>query len=104
MKAIPRVTFDINKSYVIVGGTTDFGLELANWMIKRGAKKIILNSKRGITNGFQTLCLNKWTTFKDIKVEINTSDVFSKAGAQCLITTALQLGFVGGKVRQCGKL
>lgn len=40
--------------YVVVGGLGGFGLELADWLILRGARKIVLNSRRGVTTGYQS--------------------------------------------------
>lgn len=39
--------------YVVIGGLGGFGLELADWLIMRGARKLLLTSRRGITNGYQ---------------------------------------------------
>ncbi|CAG9854644.1 unnamed protein product [Phyllotreta striolata] len=94
--AKPSLYFDCKKSYVLVGGLGGFGLELADWMIQRGATKIVLNSRRGITAGYQSYCLKKWTQFKEITVKINTSDTTTTKGAEELIDFANQLGPVGG--------
>ena len=40
--------------YVVTGGLGGFGLELADWLIMRGGRKILLTSRRGITNGYQS--------------------------------------------------
>lgn len=40
--------------YIVVGGLGGFGLELADWLILRGARKILLTSRRGISNGYQS--------------------------------------------------
>lgn len=40
--------------YVIVGGLGGFGLELADWLVLRGAKKIVLSSRRGVVTGYQS--------------------------------------------------
>lgn len=95
--AAPRVTFESTKSYIIIGGTTDFGLELIDWMIKRGAKKIILNSKKSTLVGYDLLCLSRWSEFKDISVEINTDNISDSEQTRNLILKATTLGSVGGK-------
>lgn len=40
-------------AYIITGGLGGFGLELANWLIMRGAKILILSSRTGPTTAYQ---------------------------------------------------
>nr|XP_023011970.1 fatty acid synthase-like [Leptinotarsa decemlineata] len=94
--ASPKVYFDCNKSYILVGGLGGFGLELANWMIRRGATKIILNSRRQIWNGYQALRLKYWSSLPGITVKVNTNDSSDLDGAKRLILDAEKLGPVGG--------
>lgn len=42
-----RSMCDPKKSYVITGGLGGFGLELADWLVQRGAKTLVLTSRRG---------------------------------------------------------
>jgi len=39
--------FDANKVYILVGGLGGLGLEVAYWMVTRGAKKLVLVSRSG---------------------------------------------------------
>lgn len=50
---LPRTYCDSNDSYILVGGLGGFGLELADWLILRGCKKLVMSSSRGITNAYQ---------------------------------------------------
>lgn len=50
-----RLFCDAALSYVIVGGLGGFGLELADWLVLRGCKSLVLSSSRGITNGYQAV-------------------------------------------------
>lgn len=50
----PRFYFNSSHCYIIVGGLGGFGLELADWLISRGAKKLVLNSRRGLTSPYQS--------------------------------------------------
>lgn len=52
--AIPRVYCDSNAVYIIPGGLGGFGLELADWLVIRGARKLVLSSSRGITKSYQS--------------------------------------------------
>lgn len=42
-------------SYVIIGGLGGFGMELANWLVFRGCRKLILTSRVGVSNGYQDM-------------------------------------------------
>ncbi|KAF7247500.1 Fatty acid synthase [Varanus komodoensis] len=51
LPAISRTSCPPHKSYIITGGLGGFGLELAQWLIERGAKKLVLTSRSGIRTG-----------------------------------------------------
>lgn len=93
--AIPRTYMNPEKSYVLVGGLGGFGLELANWMIARGAKFIVLVSRSGIRNGYQALCVRRWRE-NGVKVLVSTADVTTLSGAERLIQESNRLAPVGG--------
>ncbi|KOB74668.1 Uncharacterized protein OBRU01_08713, partial [Operophtera brumata] len=57
--ALPRYICHEDHVYIIVGGLGGFGLELADWLIMRGARKLLLTSRRGISNGYQSSRLRK---------------------------------------------
>ena len=50
-----RVYCGANESIVISGGLGGFGMELAEWLISRGCRKLVLNSRRGVVNMNQHL-------------------------------------------------
>jgi fatty acid synthase, animal type len=50
----PKVYFNEKLVYVIPGGLGGFGMELADWMVLRGCKKLVLSSSRGISSLYQT--------------------------------------------------
>ncbi|KAG5872019.1 hypothetical protein JTB14_036445 [Gonioctena quinquepunctata] len=94
--ASPRVIFNPNKSYIIIGGLGGIGLELANWMIERGATKIILNSRRGLSTGYQAYCMKRWSKLRNVTVQVNMNDSSDPRKAENLILDAMKLGPVGG--------
>lgn len=53
VQAVPRLATHPHLVYLITGGLGGLGLELAGWLISRGAKKIVLTSRRGISTGYQ---------------------------------------------------
>lgn len=54
IQAVPRVYCDEEMVYIIPGGLGGFGLELADWLVIRGARKLVLSSSRGITKTYQS--------------------------------------------------
>ncbi|KAK2112407.1 hypothetical protein P7K49_012154 [Saguinus oedipus] len=51
ISAISKTFCPPHKSYIIAGGLGGFGLELAQWLIKRGAQKLVLTARSGIRTG-----------------------------------------------------
>lgn len=51
---LKQIYFKKNFSYIIPGGLGGFGMELADWMALRGARKLVLSSRRGITKDYQS--------------------------------------------------
>ncbi|VEN40066.1 unnamed protein product, partial [Callosobruchus maculatus] len=51
--ALTRYNCCGDKCYIIIGGLGGFGLELADWMIIRGCRKLVLTSRKGVTTGYQ---------------------------------------------------
>ncbi|KAF5278958.1 hypothetical protein FQA39_LY05636 [Lamprigera yunnana] len=95
VSAIARTYMDPDKSYVLVGGLGGFGLELANWLIFRGATKIVLTSRSGVKTGYQALCIRRWRA-KGVNVLISTIDATTEQAAVKLMKEANTLGPVGG--------
>ncbi|XP_041321888.1 fatty acid synthase [Pyrgilauda ruficollis] len=95
ISAISRTSCPPTKSYIITGGLGGFGLELAQWLVERGAQKIVLTSRSGIRTGYQAKRVKEWKAL-GIKVLVSTSDIGTLEGTQQLIEEALKLGPVGG--------
>lgn len=54
ISSLPRAYFNPERVYIIPGGLGGFGLELADWLILRGARKIMLSSSRGLSSKYQS--------------------------------------------------
>ena len=95
IQAHPRTACHPKKSYIITGGLGGFGLELAHWLVDRGARNLILTSRSGIRNGYQS---RKVRVLREhgINVKVSTSNVRTKKEAEHLIKEASELGTVGG--------
>lgn len=95
MESSPKTYMNPDKSYILVGGLGGLGLELTQWMISRGAKKVVLVSRSGVTNGYQNMCIRRWK-LSGATVVISTTNVTDMKGAKTLIEEANRLGPVGG--------
>uniref|UniRef100_A0A8D0GNS8 Fatty acid synthase n=1 Tax=Sphenodon punctatus TaxID=8508 RepID=A0A8D0GNS8_SPHPU len=95
LSAISRTYCPPTKSYIITGGLGGFGLELAQWLVERGAQRLVLTSRSGIRTGYQAKRVKEWKQM-GVQVLVSTSDVGTLEGAQHLIEEASQLGPVGG--------
>lgn len=54
IKVHSKIYCDPNLVYIIAGGLGGFGLELTDWLVIRGARNLVLNSRRGITSPYQS--------------------------------------------------
>nr|QNU13192.1 fatty acid synthase 1 [Locusta migratoria] len=95
MEAESRFYCKSELTYIIIGGLGGFGLELADWLILRKAKKLILTSRKGISNGYQQSRIRLWMNY-GVKVIVSTADVTTQEGCYNLLVEANKLGSVGG--------
>ncbi|XP_047400181.1 fatty acid synthase isoform X1 [Sciurus carolinensis] len=95
MVAVSKTFCPAHKSYVIAGGLGGFGLELAQWLVTRGAQKLVLTSRSGIRTGFQAKHVGEWRR-QGVQVLVSSSDASSLEGARALVSEAAQLGPIGG--------
>ncbi|GFO05601.1 fatty acid synthase [Plakobranchus ocellatus] len=93
--AIHRTCFDQRKSYISVGGLGGMGMEIAYWMVLRGARKIILTSRSGVTTGYQA---RKIAYLKQLgaDIEVMPISINSKKTAECVFERAKKMGPIGG--------
>ncbi|KAH9365922.1 hypothetical protein HPB48_015002 [Haemaphysalis longicornis] len=95
VEAVARTYFYGHKSYVIIGGLGGFGLELAEWMVSRGCRKLLLSARSGVRTGYQRLCLHRWQQ-DGVKVLVSRTDASTVDGARQIIDEAAAIGPVGG--------
>lgn len=95
---ISQTFFIPEKSYIITGGLGGVGLELAYWMVQRGARNLVLTSRTGIKSAYQKVAIEKIKRLSKGKVRIIVSQnqAISYASAALLIEEAENLGPVGG--------
>ncbi|XP_041987847.1 fatty acid synthase [Aricia agestis] len=93
--AVPRVYMHPARSYVLVGGLGGFGLELAQWLVTRGARALVFNSRSGVRTGYQAWCIRRWRS-RGVAVAVSTADAATPAGARALLGEAAALAPLAG--------
>lgn len=101
--AIPRTLCDPSLIYLIYGGLGGLGLELTNFLFKRGARKFCLTSKSGIKSAYQKRVLAKWQS-KGAQILISTKNAAIKSEAEALLSECKKIGPVGGVFQLAGVL
>ncbi|XP_001605700.1 fatty acid synthase [Nasonia vitripennis] len=94
--AIPRFYCPPNRSYVILGGLGGFGLELADWLVLRGAKYLVMTSRVGIRNGYQKLRIDLWKSYGVNVVVIAGKEASNRKDCQAILETAAKIAPVDG--------
>ncbi|GLV38468.1 Fatty acid synthase 3 [Carabus blaptoides fortunei] len=95
VNCVPRYLPTENGSYIITGGLGGFGLELVDWLVIRGAKKLVVTSRKGITTGYQAMRVRTWKSY-GIDLIISTENIHTYDGCKKLIEQAMELGPVEG--------
>lgn len=95
VNAVCRTLCHPQHVYLITGGLGGFGLELAQWLINRGARKIVLTSRTGIRTGYQARCVHFWRRMK-ISVLVSTLNISNPDDANELVRSCLEMGPIGG--------
>ncbi|XP_029644700.1 fatty acid synthase isoform X1 [Octopus sinensis] len=93
--AISKTVCNPNKCYIITGGLGGFGLELAEWLIERGAYKLVLTSRSGIKTGYQARKVRLWKE-KGINVQVSVRNIVKLEETSMLMKEANKIGPVGG--------
>ncbi|RNA09364.1 fatty acid synthase [Brachionus plicatilis] len=99
VEALAKVWFAPDHSYIITGGLGGFGLELAEWLVERGARNLILTSRSGIRTGYQTRKLNMFKQEYNANVQVISYDVKILSQCKLLIQKATEMsksGKIGG--------
>jgi len=79
----------------MLGGLDDFGLQMANFLVTRGAKKLVLVSKSGVCTGFQSLFVRRWRE-KNVEIITVEYDATKPEETESLLKEANKLGPIAG--------
>lgn len=75
------------------GGLGGMGMELINWLVARGAKKVVISSRKDEISGSQMLRINRWKLYGVI-VRLVKADISDLGQTIALLDTANTLGCV----------
>jgi len=90
--ALPQYYCDNKKSYLLLGGLGGIGLELADWLVLRGARNLVLTSRTGVTNSYQRLRIDRWKSY-DVNVLIITgADASNHKDCEFILKSAEKQG------------
>ena len=64
---------------MITGGLGGFGLALAEWLVQKGARNLVLTSKRGMRTGEQCALVQRLRSAFDAKARTYTQTLPAKS-------------------------
>jgi fatty acid synthase len=68
-----------------------FGLELADWLVLRGARRLVLTSRYGLKSGYQSARVRTWRSY-GATIVISVADITTRDGVAMLLSDANSLG------------
>ena len=102
--ARPRIYFSPTSSYIVIGGLGGLGLEFVDWMVNRGARKLLIASRSGLKTAHQRTYIRVWAERHGANVQVLTADVSTQEGARSLLASAESLGPLDGVFNLAGML
>jgi hypothetical protein len=90
---VPTTTVVLNplQTYIITCGLGSFGLELVEWMVEHGARRVILTSKYGVRTGYQARKLRILRDEFNAQIQVLQVDVREEMECLTLIKEAVQM-------------
>jgi acyl transferase domain-containing protein/surfactin synthase thioesterase subunit len=81
----PRnISFRAERSYLISGGAGGFGLEIARWMVDRGARHLVLLSRSGLKNDADRAAVEAMRS-QGVSVSLPQADVTNREAIASLV-------------------
>lgn len=99
VEPLAKVWFDPQQAYVVTGGLGGFGLELAQWLIERGVRHLVLSSRTGVRTGYQSRKIRMLQHEYNACVQVLALDVSCRQQCELLIEQSAKLspsGKIGG--------
>ena len=86
-----RVLLNPLQTYIITCGLGSFGLELVEWAVEHGARRVILTSKYGVRTGYQARKLRILRDEFNAQIQVVQVDVREEVECMTLIKEAIQM-------------
>lgn len=105
IKALPARELHLNpdKVYIITGGASGLGIELAQWLVDKGAKKLVLISRSGPKTAYDHRVIEELRR-QQILILLPEIDLLSPTEVDKGIELAKSLGSVAGIIHCAGIL
>ncbi|EEP93157.1 type I polyketide synthase [Yersinia kristensenii] len=105
INALPATDLVLNmhKVYLISGGTTGFGIELARWMVDKGARKLVLASRGGPKTDYDRAIIHSLQQ-RQVQILLLRVDITCVTSVAEMVTQAKALGPLGGIIHSAAVL
>jgi acyl transferase domain-containing protein/NADPH:quinone reductase-like Zn-dependent oxidoreductase/surfactin synthase thioesterase subunit/acyl carrier protein len=99
VRALPAagLTLDPAKVYLVTGGASGFGIELAKWLADKGARKVLLASRSGAKTDYDRSCIDALQQ-RGVDILLPLVDLASPTAVTDLLEQARALGKIGGVI------
>lgn len=77
--------------HLVVGGIGGFGLAAANWLVEKGARNIVLCTRRGVADADTLSAIARWKD-NGVTASIHACDVTDEAATDAMLQTLRQIG------------
>lgn len=94
--AYPQYNCKEGHSYIVLGGLGGFGLELVDWLVLRGARNVVLTSRTGVKNGYQTQRISIWKSYGTKVIVVTGKDASKQDECSEILKVANDLAPVAG--------
>ena len=97
IEALPEehIVFDTKKSYILTGGASGFGLELAKWLAEKGAQNLALVSRSGPKSAYDNNWINRLRA-EGKHIMIENVDLTSEAAVAEMVNRVNEVAPLGG--------
>ncbi len=89
------VRYDADGVHLVTGGCTGFGLALAEWLVDKGARKLVLAGRRGLPSPVEQRIVDALIA-RGVDVEIRRADVSRRAEVGELVRACAKRGRLAG--------